>query len=458
MHVRGKTYRLAAALMSGAIITTGIWAGGGLASAAPSAARAQPSAPARAKAHARAAAHAQAAQLGQAIRDHAVPARPDATMTFEFLDGVYCTSRSNCWTVGLRATTNAFIAQARQWNGRTWVKHSIPSPGGTGPGSVTEPAAVRCASAAECWTVGFYGKSGGPSLNLMLRWNGRRWSAMSVPQPAGTGKTSGNFLDDVTCSSARNCWAVGDFGKTNSSTLNLVLHWNGKKWSRLRVPEPGGTGKKAENKLNNVRCPTSSRCIAVGSYTNGSGKTFSQVLIWNGRSWFNQPVPSPGSGTANNASVLFSLGCGPKNCWAVGIFGPSSGRPSLNQVLHWNGRSWSRQFTAQPAGTGKAAQNNLGWVTCTSDRDCWAVGDYGNQGPVTSRNQALHWNGKRWAFVHTPNPAGTALNDQNVLLSDRCPSSSDCWAVGAQVSSATENVSHEILHWNGKKWSVWPPA
>ena len=59
--------------------------------------------------------------------------------------------------------------------------------------------------------------------------------------------------------------------------------------------------------------------------------------------------------------------------------------------------------------------------------------------------------------MHTPNPAGTAMRDQNVLLSDRCPTSSDCWAVGAQVSNGG-NVSHEILHWNGRNWSVWPPA
>lgn len=176
MHFRAGKHRLAAALISGAVISSGIWAGGALASAAPPAARAQPSA------------HAQTAQLWQTVRDHAVPVRPDATMTFEYLDGVYCTSHSYCWSVGLRATTHAFLAQARQWNGRTWVKRAIPSPGGTGTDELTEPSAVRCAAASECWTVGFYGKTGGVALNLMLRWNGRKWTAMSVPQPAGPGR------------------------------------------------------------------------------------------------------------------------------------------------------------------------------------------------------------------------------------------------------------------------------
>ena len=106
----------------------------------------------------------------------------------------------------------------------------------------------------------------------MLRWNGRKWSAMSVPQPAGTGKTAQNFLNDVTCVSARNCWAVGYFGKTNSSTLNEVLHWNGKKWTRMRVPEPGGTGEAGREQAQQRPLPASSRCIAVGSYTSARAR------------------------------------------------------------------------------------------------------------------------------------------------------------------------------------------
>src|SRR5262249_25414883 len=118
------------------------------------------------------------------------------------------------------------------------------------------------------------------------------------------------------------------------------------------------------------------------------------------------------------------------------------------------GRSWSRSFTPQPGGTGTADQNLLLWVTCTSDHNCWAVGSYGSSGQTEfMRNEALHWNGRRWITVHTPDPA-SGKSDFDILSSVRCTDGSNCWAVGAAARKAS--VTDQILHWNGKKWSVWP--
>jgi hypothetical protein len=404
----------------------------------------------------------QAARAGSSLRP--VPgarwpgrlARPQAA-GFGFLVGVYCTSRASCWAVGVQGGSgNATLSQALHWNGKAWRHVKMPSPGGTGPNAKTELAAVRCATANACWAVGYYVKAGA-TLNAMLHWNGRKWTAMGTPEPAGSGKTSQNELTDVTCISVRSCWAVGSFGKVGSTTLDEVLRWNGTKWSRVRVPEPGGTTKVSVNMLNDVRCPTSSRCIAVGSYSSGSGKTFNQVLTWAGGSWSRQHAPSPGSGTAHNVSILFGLGCGArKSCWAVGTFGPTSQDKFLNQVLHWNGHTWSRTPVSQPGGTGATALNELGWVTCSSAGNCWAVGAYGGTNPSTELNQAQHWNGKRWVFVHTPNPVGTAANDENVLFSVRCTAASNCWAVGGTEKAGSVTVADEILRWNGRKWSVSP--
>jgi len=48
-------------------------------------------------------------------------------------------------------------------------------------------------------------------------------------------------LSGVFCTSANNCWAVGNFDSiTSGATLNEVLHWDGTKWSQAKVPSPGG--------------------------------------------------------------------------------------------------------------------------------------------------------------------------------------------------------------------------
>jgi hypothetical protein len=302
--------------------------------------------------------------------------------------------------------------------------------------------------------VGNSSTNGGSMRNEVLHWNGRAWSLVSVPQPAGTGPTSNNELSDVTCISSRNCWAAGYFGKVHSSTLNQVLHWNGKSWSRLRVPEPAGTAKTSVNELGSVRCLTASRCLAVGNGITGPA-SINQALTWTGRSWSRQQIPSPYGGPGGARHVLTGLGCGgPAACMAVGNLEFAS--KTLNQALRWNGRTWSRSFPAQPGGSGPGADNVLTWITCTSDHNCWAVGNYSTGGTGSfQRNQVQHWNGQHWILVRAPNVA-TAAGDANYLSSVRCTDAANCWAVGARQHGTVTN--DEFLHWNGKKWSIWPPA
>ena len=52
--------------------------------------------------------------------------------------------------------------------------------------------------------------------------------------------------------------------------LNEALHWNGRKWSSVKVPQPGGAARDAVNALLGVRCGRSGTCWAVGFYFKGS--------------------------------------------------------------------------------------------------------------------------------------------------------------------------------------------
>jgi len=236
-------------------------------------------------------------------------------------------------------------------------------------------------------------------LNQALRWNGRRWSVVPTPEPAGTGPTAFNLLKSLTCTSAANCWAVGQASQdiATSATLNQALHWDGTKWSEVTTPNPGGTGPA-------------------------------------------------------NASRLFAAYCtSAGNCWAVGDYGTSGSHPiELDQILHWNGHSWATVAALDSDGTGSGASDFLHGVTCTAAVNCWAVGEIGNR---LVRNQALHWKGHRWSQVATPSPGGTAKGDASSLLAVRCISAALCWAVGTEAPGGL-NQFNEALHWNGRLWSV----
>jgi hypothetical protein len=389
--------------------------------------------------------------------------RPNVTASssFHILFGVYCTSAKNCWSVGQQSSGNALLNQILHWNGKSWQQSKTPDPGGTKGFADNELFAVRCLSAKDCWAVGEYLK-GNHWLGEALHWTGKKWLSTAVPAYGGTAKGNATELFDSACTAANNCWAVGDFGLGNNppkKLLNLVLHWNGKKWSRLRVPNPGGTKMTSLNYIDAVRCVSAANCNAVGAYGSvPSDKDIylNEVLHWNGKRWSWVHVPNLAGTSSGDDNQLVALGCGATtSCWGAGYYGQNEPTQTFrNGMLHWNGKKWTTVKVPNPGGTAMGETNFIFGVTCDGSGNCWAVGEYRNShGSVV--NEALHWNGKRWYLVGTPNPAGSGFLNLNTLYAVRCTSSANCWAVGGALPKGGY-MGNEILHWNGKKWSVWP--
>jgi hypothetical protein len=284
---------------------------------------------------------------------------------------------------------------------------SAPAPGGTSDGDFNELNDVACTSAANCWAVGYYGiemsTTAGDSvvsLTQALRWNGGTWSLVSTPNPGGHSMNHVNALNAVRCASVRDCWAAGSdgFGSTLDHR-NLMLHWNGVTWAALAVPNPGGTAKSGVNQIRGLSCTS------------------------------------------------------PANCWAAGSYGKqlAGGHQMLrNQLLHWAGKKWMKVTAPNPDGTGPRARNDLMTVSCTSSSDCWSVGGSGATNGRPGLNEALHWNARTWSVIRTPEPGGTNADVANILTSIRCTKPANCWAVGVVEQSL--EAEDQILRWNGTGW------
>src|SRR5215469_14796478 len=329
--------------------------------------------------------------------------------TLSVLFGVACASASSCWAVGgFRNAKDVEFNEAFHWGGSRWSAAPVPSPGGSAGGDVSELEAVTCPSATSCWAVGFTQKFNLAVLNQALRWNGKKWSKTPVPSPAGSAPPDSSVLNGVTCNSSTSCWAVGSAAAINGSERNVALHWNGRKWSRVTTPDPAGTAGGDLNLLSAVSCLSAADCWAVGATGTNMGHhelLRNEALHWNGRRWSLIPTPNPGGTAPDDINSLLGVACpSTTSCWAVGSFG-SLTQLSRNEALHWNGHKWSLAFTPDPDGTGAGAQNRLRAVACTSRADCWAVGNYGST-PGVVVNEALRWNGKKWTLVPTPDQGG----------------------------------------------------
>jgi len=195
------------------------------------------------------------------------------------------------------------------------------------------------------------------------------------------------------------------------------------------VGAPAGAGVRAASSLLYATlfgvAVTSARNVwAVGQYQSG---TVLRTLIvhWNGKSWRRVPSPNPAR-AGDTLSGVAAMSA--SSAWAVGE------RNGHSLILRWNGKSW-RPMRSPDIG-------NLAAVAATSATSAWAVGIGGPKGTQTAIE---HWNGSAWKVVPSPVKVGN-------LDAVAATSASNAWAVGFSGTFTTSKALAE--HWNGKVWRV----
>ena len=200
----------------------------------------------------------------------------------------------------------------------------------------------------------------------------------------------------------------------------------------------------AQAALFGVHCVSARDCWAVGTYEKHHAG-LNEALHWNGRHWSAAPMPLPGGTQAGDVSELFDVTCtSARNCWSAGEYGTIAGASERlrNQALHWDGRRWSVAAVPDPGGTSAGDISLLDGVRCVTARDCWAVGAEGTIGSsIKVLNEALRWNGTRWSLHATRDPGGTGNGDVNHLNAVRCTSTTFCWAVGDRQRAGGADVN-----------------
>lgn len=335
------------------------------------------------------------------------------------LSGVSCPSVTTCFLVGSfrgKSGTQRPLAEVR--SGGVWARQRTP--GLAGGGALN---AVSCTSARGCTAVGNYVDSSGAQAALAERWNGTAWSIQSTPTLPGA---SSSVLNDVSCTSASACTAVGHYVDSSGTEHPLADAWSGTAWSVQTVTDPSsGVG------LSRVSCSAADACTALAGGTT--------VERWNGSTWTSQSVAIPGAATS---AGLDAVAC-PRTtlCVAVGNWSefrilPPGCNP-LNPHDHcrlvrkggtlteqWTGSSWAIQSTPSDA----AGYNTpaLSAVSCPSARTCMAVGG----------NVAEQWNGSAWS-------ARPGVGSPSQLS---CTSAADCTAISGTLAQL----------WNGSGWTPQP--
>jgi len=326
-----------------------------------------------------------------------------------FLWDVTCVSVVDCWAVGNYEDENTGIDQTliERWDGRSWTIVASPN---TSPLVQNYLWGVTCVTGSDCWAAGYYlyvdATQNAVYQTLIEHWDGSSWAISPSPN---TSAILNNYLYDVTCVTASDCWAVGYYDD-GIYYQTLIEHWDGASWTIVSSPNT------EHNTLSGVTCVSASDCWAVGYYYDYDADSYQNLIDrWDGISWAIVPSPST-SATQDNR--LSSVTCASASeCWTIGRY--SNGIFDQTQIERWDGASWT--IVSSP-NTGATDRNYLVDVTCAST-ECWAVG-YGYDGH-TFQTLIERWDGASWTIVSSPN-----WGAQRSYLSGVACVSTHCWAVG----------------------------
>ena len=394
------------------------------------------------------------------------------------LNAVSCsvTSPSTCVAVGnsFGYPTTPYIVTSVD-GGTTWTNAtSVPS-------GVDGLSGVSCPSAAICFAIGTASGSAGSETATVITTTtaGATWSSQTIPSGVSN-------LDGISCPSSTACMAVGMAVSTSGAvgligaqqevaidTTNGGTNWYGESYPFSEQFQPGvGLGQFG------VSCPSTTNCTAAGpggiAATTGFGFSapgpVAAVAAVAGHataivSW--QPPTSTGGQALGSYTIVPNPACG-----GCGGLAPSGTATTATVTGLTNGVAYT--FTVQasnasgpsaastltgpvvavPAWTPQLGASDLFGVSCPPNATASATTCYATEssfGPDSSGPSVVSTSngGSSWAPTTGSIPPGIAFLD-----SISCPSSTECVAVGAGLSSpSTSPAQIAVTTDGGTTWS-----
>lgn len=304
------------------------------------------------------------------------------------------TATKPCISVGKQTASGGKTSPyAQTWNGTTWTNIATSVPEGSTAGELQSVDCFTFLESLVCFAAGSY-TSGGVTKSLIVSGGTEGLSTVqTTPNPEGASETA---FKGMACRvfSSTSCMAVGYSVKSGKRTAFAVGLNSEAKWATQSIPEPEGA---TSSELHGVDCPTSTFCVAVGSYTVSGGSIWAMSATWNGTSWTLRTIPKP---AGSIRTVLLDASCSSASaCAGVGIYRDSGGLQT-SFVQRWNGTAWSHQASPNPEGSTNTVFQG---ISCNTG-PCVAVGDWNN-----GKNwlpMAQEYNGSAWVLDTTPNPEG----------------------------------------------------
>jgi hypothetical protein len=323
---------------------------------------------------------------------------------------------------------------------------------------------VSCALAGYCGAGGYYTDRGRHTQGLVVSERNGRWgNAVVVPGLVALNAAGNAQVVSVSCTGRGRCAAGGFYTDSSGHTQGFVVSERNGRWGdAVEVPGLAALDGGASAQVSSVSCASAGNCAAGGQYGQVSGGSQAYLVsethgVW--RPAREVPLPSTSGGNAAVTSVSCpSAG----NCTAGGYYpippGPLAvpGQNRQGFVVSETDGVWG---TPQ-APPGLAALNvgdsaAVSSVSCASAGNCGAAGTWTGEYDGTDDNPGLtnafvaaEKNG-RWGTAHVPSATFLAGSETTTVHTVSCPSAGNCTAVGDDTGGVDHGV-YVVSERNGR--------
>ncbi len=333
------------------------------------------------------------------------------------------------------------------------VEVSLPADASVHPGPSVRLGRLSCPSAGNCTAVGSYADIAGNLRGFLVGETAGTWSAVpvlpSLPANAAANPEEPMSMGGVSCTSAGNCTAVGDYTDSSGDLEGFLWTETAGVWGTgVEVTPPANAASDPlveRYGQGALSCPSAGNCTAVGDYTNSSGDTEGLLLSETSGIWGTgvEAIMPANARSEPDASIKEVQCSSAGNCTAVGNYAASNSEEYDGVFLTETAGVWGAGVE-RPLPANAAPQGVIeGSLSCPAAGDCsyvgnWKVNEFFSRALLVTENDGTWGPGIDGAL-----PANVTGDPGAFLSSVSCAAPGNCTAVGSYNSYTTNFVERE---------------
>jgi hypothetical protein len=379
-----------------------------------------------------------------------------------YIESLSCASAGNCGAGGAYYLTpnNTLAFVVSETNGTWGSPEELPGIAALDPTEGLYNIFVSCPSAGNCSAGGSYtvgtGDSARQEMFVDSETDGTWHSAEEVPGSATLNQGGSAHLQSLSCASAGNCAAGGQYKNGSGHLQAFVVSETNGTWQKAE--EVRGIATLNQSNLEAVSCAAAGNCVAGGSYSPAVNQGQAFVVSETNGTW-QKAQELPGSTALNqgkNASI-WEVSCSSAgNCSAGGDYSDASGNQQVLVASEVNGTWQKAQEAPGTAALNQGGVANVGSISCASAGNCTAGGAYFSRAGtnheqvfVVSQVNGTWQKAQELPGIATLNRGGDPFGPFAVDESVSCSSAGNCAAGGLYTDGSGNEQAFVASQVNG---------